>query len=346
MSHHPGRVLTIETHHAYYRDRFCSGIRLEPTEDCHRVLREEGLLFRESPGGGVVEKRGDNPQPPVRLKRDTAFVFRVLLANPFFWNITDVELESVRPTGVFVFDSGDVSAIDRDGPIIIHSGRLSGQVRLFRKFIEYSPEGSGASTIFVYDRKDRVVSGTILGSEEDRITIDMTGHPEGLYSIRACNYSGAIVREDRVFVTKDTRASTPFGFVVVRPASNISKHHTFRIEFSAREINWTYRINLKGQKLSCHIDATRLKLLNAPVKFLRTLSGTGAERMVEFSSETPIELKEEPYRDIKLIEESEPGKSIVIKTLPSPDVRTLVKDERGLKAIIYLTIESEKDALK
>ncbi len=343
MSHHPGRVFTIEIHHAYYRNRLCSGIRLEPTEECRRVLGEHGLLFRESPGGGVVEKKGDNPQSLVELKRDTAFVFRVLLANPFFWNITDVELERVRPTGVFLFDTADVHAINRDDSIVIHSGRLSGQVRLFRKFIEYGPGGSGASTLFVYDRKDRVVSGTILRSEEDRITIDMTGHPEGPYNIRACNRSGAIVREDRVFVTRDTRAPTPLGFVVVRPASNISRHRTFRIEFSAREINWTYRINLKGQRLK---DAGRLKLLNAPVKFLRTLSGTGAERMVEFSSETPIELKEEPYRDIKLVAESEPGKSITIKTLPNPDVRRLVKDERGLKAIMYLTIESKKDALK
>ncbi len=348
MSYYFGRIFTIEFLHNYYTNRVCSGIRLEPTEECGRLLKGNRLLFKETSMGGQVvrelKKEEGSLKPIVQVKEGTAFVFKILLDNPFFWNITDVELEKVHPASVFVFENSDTSPVGADGTVIVHSGRLSEPVRVSGKVVKYSLEGLEASTIFVYDRKDRVVFGNILKPEEERITIDMTGCPEGLYRIKAYNSSGAMVKEDSVFITADSLKPTPFGFVVVRFTSSLlgdgRDEHTFRVEFSSREINWTYRINLKTSGSLHNIDATKLKIVDAPVRFSKTVSGTGAERLVEFTSETPIELKEEPYRTIKLVEEpSAEERRIILKTLPNPDVRRLIKDDSGLKSIIYLTIK-------
>ena len=347
MGYYFGTIFTIEFLHSYYKNRLCSGLTLKPTEECQRVLQQHRMFFKETPRGGLVvgelKKEGDSLKPSVKIKEDTSFVFRVLLDNPFFWNITDVDLQKVRPSTVFLFENTDTSSIDASGTITIHRGRLSEPVRVSDKLVRYSLEGLDVATLFVYDRKERVVFGTIVKPEEDALTVDMTGHPEGLYRIKAYSSSGAMLKDDKVFVTSSATEPTPFGFVVVRFTPSILSddraEYTFRVEFSSREINWTYRINLKNSGGLHPIDVSKLRIVRAPVRFSKRVSGTGAERLVEFTSESPIELKEEPYRDIKLVEQEGDREEVIIKNLPNPDIHRLEKDERGLKSIIYLTIK-------
>lgn len=107
------RVLfEVEIRHTFYTGGTSEDLRIEPTPYCARLLRDHGLLFRDGGHGFAVLAETD-PTNPAELLRpfggDTLKLsFVLLLANPYFPNISDLPAHDARSLFYFNNVSEDI----------------------------------------------------------------------------------------------------------------------------------------------------------------------------------------------------------------------------------------------
>jgi len=365
--------ISIECMHNYYTNGLCPDLCMEPTAECRELLTAYRLLFKQRSNGGIVISEQKNTgteavpvlEPKIPIDAGKVFTFKFTLKNPLFLNITDTDLGAIGPYSVFVFtNEPEDPVIEEDGiqRVTIHSGALSGPIQAVGKVFRYPVDHSlDPVSLAVYDESGLFLFKIPVDATMPEKDLDLNGYPEGTYEVRSLDAADAVVVSHRFFVSNDFLSSRLFGFLQIHISEEMvapgAGQYAFILEFAGRSIPWFYKIIVKPKEtdpaaeLGEELDINEIELVDAPVDFSKEVipgdpPGSG---QVNFSSDTPIQLREQPYNGIQLKIVSNGGETeeegeevspdVLVKHMPNPGIDRLLKDEAsGLRAEMSLTI--------
>lgn len=103
---------SIQLFHDYYQNKTCTGLTIEPTISCKRMLQNHRLVLKSNPNSlqSLIPLQPDN-QPLVSLDKSAIFTFLLKLSHPDFLSFTDLDPD-YQPSSLYVFSNENLKATD------------------------------------------------------------------------------------------------------------------------------------------------------------------------------------------------------------------------------------------
>ena len=363
--------------HDYYTEKLCPDLQFEPTAQCAEMLSGYRLVYKPTINGGVVvsecKNTGTEAEPiwtPLNSpEKGMILNFKVIMKNPLFLNITDINQSQICSRSAFVFANKENftaeepdEAPDKKRFVEMQTGVPANPVPTVGPIFIYPlPMPQKPVAVRLYDESGKKMQDIILKPGMNTVGFDLSGAREGFYEVRCLNGSGVVVKTDQLFVSDAFLSPQLLGYARVTFLKDVMDHidtpHVYTLSFKNRKIKWKYDITLNRVKNGDNIDTSKLKLVNPPVSFkLNEISSPQDEtKRVEFLSDTAISLREKPYAGIGLQlltdttdtgndQPEKPEPMDLLKNMPNPAIDRLVTDERGdLLSVMYLKINIKKE---
>jgi hypothetical protein len=257
-----GVLFRIECLHDYYGGGPCRSLTVTPTDDCRRLMARYQMLFRGSPGGGVVYC--PQQSPPDLLKQfdeNAAFTFTLINIDPAFGNYTDTSLGKLALSeSVFHFDNRKDYPESQAGSsrqLLHQPGNAFAQaaVQVRSRISQVAPGGAAGSNEFriLEPLGNAVVCRGTLPPQGAPAPLDMRRFPEGLYGLQVDD------RPPQFFYLTDELAVRRWGVISVyaggiRQASQLPEQcrvidndgvvhpKTFILALESRKTIWRYYV--------------------------------------------------------------------------------------------------------
>ncbi len=353
MTNYYDKLFSIRLLHGFYNDGLCQDLLIEPTNKCQKLLRDQQIIFKSSPQGGdllITQKNTGTEEMPVleprvNISEDTTFTFKILLENPKFLNITQLDQADIKPSHVYLLSNLPGASESTDGNIRsveVHNGALT-QPRLcvgktFRHKIE---PNLNIVAVAVHNEDNQKIFSLPCGENATDIDVDMQSQTEGIYQLHSINSSGITVATKIYFLSNDHLSTKLFAFIQINYSADIladsEKQHNFTVNFANRSIDWRYTINVReiSPLHPDNLDVNTLSIHNPPTSFSKSVI-SAPPKSVTFSSNLPILLREQAYPGIQLRD----GSEVLVEHLPNPVINRLTKaGGSDLQSEMSLTIK-------
>lgn len=353
MTNYYDKLLSIDLFHSFYNDGDCQDLTLAPTDECQILLRDQQLIFKSSPQGGTLLVTQKNTgteaapilEPRVNIAEETIFTFKLLLKNPEFLNITQLNQRDIKPFYTYILSNLPSASETSDGTtrtIETHNGALSHpQPCVGKTFRHQVKAGVNIVAVAVHNAANQKLFSIPCGVNATDISIEMHAYSEGIYQLHSIDSSGTTVETQTYFVSDDYLSTHLFAFIQIHYRADIladsEKQHAFTVNFANRSVDWKYTINVKeiSPLNPDNLDVNTLSIHNPPTSFSKSVI-TVPPKSVTFSSDLPISLREQAYTGIQLRD----GAEVLVEHLPNPVINRLTKASGSdLQSEMSLTIK-------
>ncbi len=347
MSNKFTNLFSVDFKHNYYTDERNSDFHITPTLSCMELLKDFGMLFRETVEGFTVLypefHDGDKDIPFKPIDINLKFSFMIKSRNPYFLNISDLPL-NISSSKIYYFnnltentdDGALYLASDLSNRFISDTDRMSVKPQAFH-YVFDSVETS--SLVEVLDEANRVVfSEKVFPVEEVyQCFVNLAKFPPGRFVLKIDDvqslvfYASNELYKTPVFgiidiFKNDILVPESYQFVNPVDSKNVSPKN-YRVYINNRKTFWRYNVILKYNKeykphrLSVKHPVRGTKFNKNGVQSLP--DGTS---VVQFESKEQLSLLEKPVKGIKLRRKVQGKKEVEIENLPNPNIKFLNPD--------------------
>lgn len=339
-------LFSVELKHPFYESGISNDFRLQPTEACKELLRNQSLLFRTTEGKATVicEKIGiDLDRKPLRpISKPLKFSFYLILNNPYFQNFTDLYTANATEAdknrrGIYFLSNiklDDGTIIDQDeiseGMVSLSQEGAVSELDLIepknqRFSVRVNPD---EDDIFKLERLEQKVGyieevNIAIEGKNTSLNIDVAASPPGIYkSILEGNDS----MEKLNYLDSKLAGIGAFGVVeiYVDPFIDYNNPIKYLIEFKERVFDWRFII----------VDENAEDHNTLSISFFeKTESG---DIPIDLSEDVPIYEDEKELKD--RIENTSNQQAIYFKKTELEKMRK----EKGAEAF-FLNITGDED---
>lgn len=321
MNTHFGILFSVKVAHSYYSGT-CDDFEYLIPSDSAVLLRNRRIIFRMRNGACYFFGEKDETNVPIVPVTGITLRLGLRLTNPNFSNFTNLNLRSgATPLYRNLATPGAL-----DAPV---------ETVLTGALFSYPLTKTGRPvTVTVKDGNNNLVQTTTVTDPSDStpVSVDLTGHPSGLYSLN--EKLGGSTKKSAYYVDPELARQAIFGILEIKIGEDFpfATPPELVLNFSAREET------LKFYVVGKNYTSTELNLLTVTdagyneesrprIQFTRVsqgaftatdispslLAGSGS-RVVLFKSQNPVARREKARRKIQL------GKNpdVLIRHLPSP----------------------------
>ncbi len=363
-------LFAVEFFHEFYKQADNSyshrdeDFDIVPTSDCKAALKNQGLLFRQVPGGFIVLYKsdpGNSAKPLIPLSDLSRLRFLLMAKTPNLVYYSDLPLTGER-SAIFYLHNRQNNIQDIDGTdelLLIQdtsSPYLSAldKTRLRAEQFTYSfSKESDSASLTITDRQLMPVFSQTLekldpevnaGLREFSAQVDLSLQTSDIYTLVI---DGEV--QESFYLDSQLYRKQPFGLIDIFQNTDVADEYqfidnsgqvtakTYRVRLNNRSTIWRYFIGLKYRD---SVPPENLDVVSTvfTANFTRKTSITLADntQVIPFDSgTTKIPLKKAPLKGFTLKRDitTGPGHSVYEETpLPNPDI-TNIATETGSEPI-------------
>lgn len=359
------RLGEVALRHDFYRDGIAKGIQLSPSAETANLLKNGRILFKTTPGGGVLLYRAeeDETTPISPLKVPLSFFFYLNSENiGSFLQITDLnegstEFESGKIP--YFFNTPAQASTDNLAPEVLSYQLLDGaRPKVFSLDLSLNPTPTSVR-IKIRNSKDEIISSGKSQAGEwlpdlvevfpdtqgnFRFIFDLKGRKEGIYTFTLRDESDTTDLWTKKYFLADDFSGKSMGLIelsyTTAPAHLYGSKEYYQLEFTSKESLWTYyvvngnqKIDLVTSNLSIQDDGNEGTVPYGTYNFSQIgaspnvdIKLNGKETVV-FRSQSKIPYFETPKLNLKLVKT--PGNQVLIPSLPNPSRSAPTKEFGG-----------------
>lgn len=336
-------AFAVDIRHDYYPDGISTDFQIVPSSDCCQLLKSNGLLFKETPGGFTVLYETDGSDGPVSPKRKIdnplALSFILFSKTPFLLNYSNLPLDKTLDQ---IFYLSNRRKTPDDGRLLLSaaadkeflsvSDLLSLRPQRFQVNIDTIADSSLWELLddrggLVHRQRVMTIEGT------STYLVDLGGKSPGAYVLRCdgddhLQFYAADQLVGRspfgvIEIAVDSQVDTAFAFV---DAAGKVQCRRYLLKLQARKTTWEYYVVAKYET-GLAPDDLQVSLDEPSVSFDRQAAITLADgsTAVPFVADSELPLSRKPLKGITLHKKKGPSTAkLVIDNLPNPSVAELI----------------------
>ncbi|WDE09523.1 hypothetical protein [Thalassomonas haliotis] len=363
-------LFAVEFFHEFYKQADNSyshrdeDFDIIPTTDCKTALKNQGLLFRQVPGGFIVLYKaapGNSAKPLIPLSDLDRLRFLLMAKTPNLVYYSDLPLTGERSAIFYLHNrQSNIQDIDGTDELLLvqdtNSPYLSAQdkTRLRAEQFTYPfSKESDSARLIITDRKLMPVFSQTLHKLDPEVNaglrqfsahIDLSLQPTDIYTL---TIDGEV--QESFYLDSRLSQKQPFGLIDIFHHDEVADEYqfidesgqvaakTYRVRLNNRATVWRYFIGLKYRS---SVTPEKLAVVSNifTADFTRKTSITLADntQVIPFESgTTKIPLKKAPLKGFTLKRDitTGPGPSVFEETpLPNPEI-TNIATETGSEPI-------------
>jgi hypothetical protein len=327
-------------------------VKVVPTEDCARIIRNRRLIFRSLESGFKLSYRAVNNSPLVPLN-DTTFNFMLYVKNPGeFLNYSNLKAHNkiLTSKSVLFFKNNDVekkkldySLLDDIKPHIFdYTFPFTADDPTNDKAHFEIEDFQGHSIVTIED----IVSND-HGNYEYRI--DLSEQPPDKYTFKSSDINHEVVSEE-IYIDKSLYRQRPLGLIQIGYTNNARSD--YRLRFRRNFSKWVYHVvNRSGLSLDDHDIEILDESGDDGSGIYRTYLFTGNQatnpndrisgyETLVFVSNKRIPFHEAPKSSLRLkkLDVTSPSNTaeVLIKNLPNADPGGIQNIKNESEIIVYI----------
>lgn len=368
-------VFHVETFHSFYKDNLCRALAFEPTYSCSALLNRYRLVFKGTENGfGLVgEKRNTGTDaapvlvPFVNIPVNVNFYFFIRETRPDFLNITDADMDELSGGRKFLLRNDlttPLAVTPTIATLTVHNNVAIADTVAVDTINFYAPVAIAENPVrlALLDANGGLVIEKMVPRDNngnitaDKVLMSKSPLAEGVYELQQIDAANAVTSSQRYFLTWPASAYNAAGILMIDYNAALLSHQDKEIrivlQFASRGIRWVYQVEIEK-----YLDPTEAGFtynpatlfLNNPGNnvpsvasvFTKTVipaPGPLSNDKVIWRSNNLISLREEPYREVTLIDTglTDP----VFDHLPNPEPVKMKDDGSGnYAAEIFMKIK-------
>ncbi len=364
------KMFDVIFEHQYFRDGKISQLYIEPAQITRSLLRDYGLLFKQTKHGFIILYEKDTTvinEPPLKtISKDLKFSFAVFLNSSYFANYTEIPLHHKYPD-IFYFNNLGGYA-DGTG-IFLNKQAFAGNsdvLELYSPVLNLHAATTKPSSLVQLAGPE----GKILFSENIKSTEGAVIYQFNFEKIGSGSFDilidGIIYR--KIYVDSELSRKSLFAILDIFVSSGVPANYrfinddgtvnnkTYKIRFARRETTWKYFIILKnissdpglnvhyGTKIPGEEIYPDTMNFNPAVPDTNLLETFGPGKILLFESAAKMPLYEIPKTNINLLkpDTSDPGSEpdLIRGNLPNAPVSAIKTNEDNTEAYseIYIYV--------
>lgn len=359
------RLGEVALRHDFYQDGIAKGIQLRPSAETARLLKNGRMLFKTTPGGGVLLYRAeeDETTPISPLKTPLSFFFYLVAEDlGSFYQITDLDEGSNKYDSSklpFFTNTPAQASTDPSSPEILSYLLLDGtRPKNFSLDLKLNPTPASVR-VKIRNAKDEFISpgksqtGEWLPDLTEvfpdsqgnfRFIFDLKGRKEGIYTFTLRDEGDTIDLWTKDYFLAEGHPNSSVGLFELKfetaPATLYGPKEYYQLEFISKESLWTYyvvngdqKVDLVTNSLSIQDDGNEGPVPYGTYNFSQIGASPNADiklngkETVVFRSQSKIPFFETPKLNLKLVKS--PGNQVLIPNLPNPSRSAATKDFGG-----------------
>ncbi len=332
------KLFEVNVEHNYYTEGKSHDFEISPTEECSRVLKNYGLLFKRTASGFVLFYKGYKDsasviQPLKPVNKDCVYTFTVKLNNPFFVNFSELPVIN-KPEGIYYFDNLTLNKNAANELLLVDDTikKYAGDKdAIVLKSSIYSYEvttASPSSDLKILDKAGNILRDVTINNSGGKIKaqFDLTSLPVGVYKTTADGILYETFYKDPKLLYENIwgiieifkNSSVPADYRFADSAGNVTSK-PYKITFQRRATFWKYivinKYKLVTPGLNVQIGA------NPPISGVAHTLPDGTPATL-FQVAAASDFTEVPVKNIKLSSNTD----VLIDNLPNPDFEIIKPD--------------------